>query len=260
MSLDFFSRMVAAGIAALLIAGISGCAGGTTHRPEPVHGDPLESLNRATHAFNEALDNRVAKPVARGYTRVVPTQVQRGVSNFFSNLGDITATANHLLQLRADDASNSFLRVSFNSTFGLGGLIDVATPLDIERVPTDFGTTLGRWGVPAGPYIVLPLLGSSTLGDATGRYVDWQHFAALTTVSPQRDRYAFTAADLVESRARLFETGDLLDEAAFDKYALMRDGYLQYRQARVMRARGADEGPDNDLFNLLLDEPLWDDG
>jgi phospholipid-binding lipoprotein MlaA len=132
--------------------------------------DPFESFNRGVYKFNDKLDQAVVKPVAQGYDKVVPSPVKIMVGNFFSNLDDVVVTANDLLQLKFKQAASDGARVVFNSTFGLFGLINITDRL--EKHNEDFGQTLGYWGVPSGPYLVLPILGPSSIRDGTGRYTD----------------------------------------------------------------------------------------
>ena len=152
----------------LLTALVSGCATGPHANPA----DPLEPMNRRIASFNDVLDDNVLKPVATGYRDYTPTLVQTGVTNFFRNLSDVLSTLNNGLQLKAHDTAESFMRLTVNTIFGIYGIFDVATEIGLERHPEDFGQTLGYWGVPSGPYVVLPLLGPSTVRDAASIPVD----------------------------------------------------------------------------------------
>lgn len=156
--------------AALLAAALmlSACATGPNANPR----DPLEPFNRGVYSFNDAVDRAVVKPVATAYRDVLPSPVRTGVRNFFSNLQDLWSFVNNSLQLKGEGAGNSIVRFGVNTVFGLGGLIDIATEMRIERFTEDFGQTLGHWGVGAGPYLVLPLLGSSTVRDTVALPVD----------------------------------------------------------------------------------------
>ena len=140
---------------------LAGCATGPNANPE----DPYESFNRGVYSFNDGLDKAVLKPVATAYHDVAPKPIRTGVSNFFGNLGDVWSFVNNLLQGRGSDALDSMVRVNVNTLFGLGGLLDIATEMGVQRHKQDFGLTLGHWGVQTGPYLVLPLLGPSTLRD-----------------------------------------------------------------------------------------------
>ena len=155
----------------LLVAGaLAGCATGPDRKP----GDPLEPMNRQIFKFNDALDRTIAQPVAKGYQKVTPQPIRQAISNFFSNLGDLGTAANNILQLKITDATEDVMRFVMNSTFGIGGLLDFATPAGLPKHHEDFGLTLGRWGVPAGPYLVLPLFGPSSVRDSTGYIVDFR--------------------------------------------------------------------------------------
>lgn len=194
--------------------------------------DPLEGWNRVVFGFNEGLDAAVLKPLATGYKTVVPELVRSGVSNVFGNFGDGWSAINQLLQGKPTAAAEMTMRVATNSVFGLGGLFDVASDLGIERRPEDFGQTLGRWGLPAGPYIVWPLLGPSSLRDTTAMPLDmaWRP-AVLTHDDPTR--IGLSALQLIDVRAGLLSAGRLIDEIALDKYVFIRDGYLARRRSLV---------------------------
>ena len=145
-----------------------GCATGPNANPK----DPLEPMNRSITKFNDALDDNVLKPVATGYRDYTPELVQTGVGNFFRNLSDVLSTVNNGLQLKGRDTAESLMRVVVNTIFGIYGIFDVATPIGLERHPEDFGQTLGYWGVPDGPYLVLPIFGPSTVRDAAALPAD----------------------------------------------------------------------------------------
>jgi phospholipid-binding lipoprotein MlaA len=194
--------------------------------------DPLEGWNRAIFGFNEGLDAAVLKPVATGYKAVVPELVRSGVSNVFANFGDGWSAINQLLQGKPVAAAQMTMRVATNTLFGIGGLFDVASDLGIERQQEDFGQTLGRWGLPAGPYIVWPLLGPSSLRDTAAMPLDlsWRP-AALTDDEPTR--WGLSTLQLIHVRASLLSAGRLIDDIALDKYVFIRDGYLSRRRSLV---------------------------
>jgi len=194
--------------------------------------DPLEGWNRAIFGFNEGLDAAVLKPVATGYKAVVPELVRSGVSNVFANFGDGWSAINQLLQGKPVAAAQMTMRVATNTLFGIGGLFDVASDLGIERQQEDFGQTLGRWGLPAGPYIVWPLLGPSSLRDTAAMPLDlsWRP-AALTDDEPTR--WGLSTLQLIDVRASLLSAGRLIDDIALDKYVFIRDGYLSRRRSLV---------------------------
>ncbi len=194
--------------------------------------DPYEKFNRSVFAFNDAVDTHALKPVATAYKTVMPTFVQTGVNNFFSNLSDVWSGANNLMQGKGERGLSDITRVVINSTFGLGGLIDVASDAGLAKHNEDFGQTLGYWGVPSGPYIMLPLLGPSTLRDTAGLPVDiaadpWGYYVSART------RNIGTVVRVVDQRAALLDATNLLEEAALDRYEFIRDGYLQQRKGRV---------------------------
>ena len=194
--------------------------------------DPIEGWNRAVFGFNEALDRAVLKPVAEGYKAVVPELVRNGISNVFANIGDGWSAINQLLQGKPVAAAEMTMRVATNTLFGLGGLFDVASDLGIERRSEDFGQTLGRWGLPAGPYLVLPVLGPSSLRDTAALPLDLQWSAAELTQDSATGA-GLTVLRIVDVRANLLSAGRLLDEIALDKYVFVRDGYLTRRLSQV---------------------------
>jgi phospholipid-binding lipoprotein MlaA len=219
-------------------AGLAGCATGPNRDPA----DPLEPLNRATYRFNDAIDRAVAKPVARGYNKVVPRPIRTAVENFFSNLGDVTVAINEFLQGRIGDGFQDMGRVAFNTVFGIAGLIDIATPAGMQKHDQDFGLTLGHYGMPSGPYLVLPLFGPSTFRDAAGFGVDQQFFAPANYTQPAV-RNSLWGANFVSTRAKYLNATNLLEEAALDKYLFVRDAYLGQRKARLS------EGKEEELPN-----------
>jgi phospholipid-binding lipoprotein MlaA len=206
---------------------ISGCATGPDRKP----GDPFEPVNRAVFSFNDGLDRYVAVPVAKGYQKVTPQPLRTAVSNFFSNLGDLTNAANALLQLKITDATEDIVRFAFNSTFGLGGLLDWATPAGLPKHHQDFGLTLGHWGIPSGPYLVLPLFGPSSVRDSMGLIVDVK-FNPLNYMEPAV-RNPLYLLQFVSVRSDLLGASDLLQQAALDKYSFVRDAYTQQRRSRL---------------------------
>jgi len=225
------------GAAVLMVAVLStGCATGPDANPK----DPLEPMNRSISRFNDSLDENVLKPVATSYQDVTPDLVQKGVHNVFNNLSDIWSTVNNGLQLKGRDTAESLMRSVVNTVFGIYGVFDVATPIGLQRHPEDFGQTLGAWGVPNGPYVVLPLFGPSTLRDTAGMPVD-------TSVDYVRNldhiptRNSAMALRVVDKRANLLGASNLLSEAAIDKYSFTRDAYLQYRRNQVFDGNPPDE-------------------
>ena len=238
-------------MASLLVGAalLTGCA--TVARPDP--NDPLESYNRSMTNFNDQVDAMVLKPVATAYREVTPAPVRTGVSNFFANIGDVWSFVNNVLQLRAEAAGSSFMRVNVNTIFGLGGLLDVASELGIERYKQDFGLTLGRWGVGTGPYLVLPILGPSTLRDTVALPVDMKGNVVryVDPVSARNSLYALRAVDV---RANLLRAGSVLDSAALDKYSFTRDVFLQVRGSQVDAAQRGNGQVDVDSNDGVLPE------
>lgn len=214
--------------AAALFALISGCATGQANN----RADPLESMNRSVFRFNDAIDTAVLRPVATGYRDVVPSMVRTGVANFFGNIGDVWSLANNVMQLKVQNSAETFMRLNVNTFFGLGGLLDIASDLGIDRHREDFGQTLGRYGVPAGPYLVLPLLGPSTVRDTAALPVD-RYGDGVGAIQDIAWRNSFYALRLVDQRANLLRVSQMLDDAALDKYSFTRDAFLQRRLSEV---------------------------
>jgi phospholipid-binding lipoprotein MlaA len=232
-------RLVPAVLALASVLALAGCATGPNANPR----DPLEPLNREVSNFNEGLDAVLLKPTATFYRETVPPLMRTGVSNFFGNIGDAWSTVNNLLQFKVQFAAESLMRFSVNSTIGMLGLLDVASDMNLERRREDFGQTLGRWGVPAGPYVVLPLLGPSTLRDTAALPVDWR--GDLTThVSPDAARNSLIVLRVIDVRTNLLRASDVLEGAALDKYSFTRDAYLQRRRAEIFDS-GKDENSDD---------------
>lgn len=207
---------------------ITGCA--TTQHSEV--NDPFESYNRVMHSFNDTVDSAVLKPVSEGYDTVMPDPVRKGVSNFFSNLDDITVIINDILQFKFMQAFEDTSRFGINCTVGVLGLMDVASDFGFKKNNEDFGQTLGAWGVGPGPYIVLPFFGPSDARDTVGLIGD--HFTdPVTYVTGPDARNPIIGTRVVDDRANLLSAEKVLEEAALDEYALIRDAYLQRRQNLV---------------------------
>ena len=192
--------------------------------------DPFESFNRGVYKFNDTLDRAVVKPVAQGYDKVMPGPVKTMVSNFFSNLDDVVVTANDILQLKFRQAASDAARVAFNTTFGVFGLFNITDRL--EKHNEDFGQTLGYWGVPSGPYLMLPILGPSTIRDGTGLYTD-SYFSVISNTKDVPVRNSAWALEGLDERVGLLEQEKVLDDAIIDRYSFIRDAYLQRRQSLV---------------------------
>jgi len=229
---------------------IQGCA--TVQGPGDPQ-DPFESYNRAMFNFNDKVDKYVLKPVAKGYVYVTPSPVQKGISNFFSNLNDVTIMFNDLLQLKVKQFFSDTGRFVVNSTVGLLGFIDVATEIGLEKHNEDFGQTLGYWGVPEGPYFVLPFLGSSTIRDTGGLSVDTTYFDPINKEVeqsfPPNSREPGTAwtlrgLEVIDTRASLLKAEKIVDEAALDRYIFIREAYLQRRKNLVYDGKPPQEKPE----------------
>jgi phospholipid-binding lipoprotein MlaA len=192
--------------------------------------DPFESFNRGMYTFNDTVDRAVVKPVAQGYEKIMPSPARTMIDNFFSNLDDVVVTVNDLLQLKFKQAAQDGSRVIFNSTFGVFGLFNVA-----HRIPKhneDFGQTLGYWGVPSGPYLVLPVLGPSSIRDGVGLYGD-SFSSVISNTDHVPSRNSAWAVKGLNTRTNLLEAERVMDEATIDRYTFIRDAYLMRRQNLV---------------------------
>ena len=210
-------------IAAVLVFA-SGCA--TTNGDSR---DPFEGFNRSIYGFNQAVDEAVLKPVASAYKDTLPSIVQSGVRNFFSNLADISISVNNLLQGKVIDAANDGMRFAVNTTIGGFGVLDWASEMGLEKHNEDFGQTFGRWGVGDGPYIVWPILGSSTVRDSIGNVIEIR-VDPVRNHRPATPRNAIYVTRVIGKRADLLDASRILEEAALDKYVFERDAYLQRRR------------------------------
>ncbi|MCE9551116.1 MAG: VacJ family lipoprotein [Betaproteobacteria bacterium] len=226
---------------------LGGCA--STQREKNPQ-DPLEPFNRGVYKFNDAVDKAILKPVAKGYNTVIPEPGKIMVRNFFSNLDDIIVTINDLLQLKFAQAASDGTRVLFNSTFGVLGLINITDRL--EKHNEDFGQTLGYWGVSSGPYVVLPFFGPRTVRDSVGLYVD-SYASPIRLIPNIPTRNEMYVTRTISLRAGLLDQENILDEAAIDRYAFIRDAYLQQRQSLVYDGNPPrekfDDEENNDLPN-----------
>ena len=215
---------------AVALALLPGCATGPNANPS----DPLEPFNRTVFKFNEGLDRALVKPAATLYTQVTPTLVRRGVSNFFGNISDVRSFFNNVLQLKPQEAAETFFRVTTNTFWGIGGIFDVASDLEIPRHSQDFGRTLGYWGIAPGPFLVLPALGPSTLRDSAGLLVD-SKVDVVGRIENIPARNVVISGRAVNLRASLLGVDDVLEQAALDKYSFAREIYLR----RHLRRNGS---------------------
>jgi phospholipid-binding lipoprotein MlaA len=213
---------------------LSGCA--TTANPK----DPFEKFNRAMFSFNDTVDRVALKPAATAYKNVTPSFVQTGVNNFFGNLTDLWSSLNNFAQLKGQDGLNDFMRFAVNSTLGLAGVLDIATPAGMRKHNEDLGQTLGYWGVPSGPYLMLPLLGPSTVRDTAALPGDWWG-DPWTHVNDVPWRTGGIVLRAVDQRASVLDASNLLEDAALDRYEFIRDGYMQRRNSKVLDTDKAQE-------------------
>lgn len=209
----------------LVVLALQGCAS----VPNADARDPWEPMNRSIYNFNDAVDTMAIKPAAQVYEKAVPSFVRTGIRNFTGNLGDVWSMANSGLQLKGQVAAETFMRVGVNTLFGLGGLLDVATEMRLEKHKEDFGQTLGFWGVKPGPYVVLPLLGPSTLRDTVALPLDFKG-DVVQHISDSGTRTGLSVLRVTDLRASLLQTVDTVKAASLDPYTFVRDAYLQKRE------------------------------
>lgn len=228
-------RWLLVACAALLV---SACATTPGAGQNPL--DPFEKYNRAMFEFNNSLDRNIIKPAAEGYLEYVPEFMRTAISNFFGNIGDVWTAVNNYLQFKPREGTQDVARVVLNSTFGLVGLIDVATPVGLPKHEEDFGQTLGKWGVKSGPYLVLPVFGASTVRDGFAKPLDL-YGDALNMIPGPANRNVGRVVRAVDDRADLLGAWSLLEDAALDPYQFLRDAYLQRRASRVRDGADADD-------------------
>ena len=241
----------------LLVCSLSLAGGCATLDGPPNPDDPLERYNRAMFAFNETMDRAIVKPVAKGYNWLLPGTLNSGVTNFFNNIDDIVVFFNSLLQLKFDVAVSTSARIVWNTTLGLLGLIDVATRMDLPKYNEDFGQTLAFWGVDSGPYFVLPFLGPSTVRDGLSVPIDWFLFDPVFQDKELKVTLSLLALRFTDRRADLLSATNIIDETAPDKYAYIRDAYLQRRLYLIHDGNPPDTGLSDD--ELFKDEDLFKD-
>jgi phospholipid-binding lipoprotein MlaA len=228
------ARGMRSGIGVLLAFALAGCATMNAASPD----DPFEPWNRAMLQVHDVVDGRIIKPAVQVYVDVTPRPIQQGISNFFGNLDDAVSAINDWLQWKRDKAGNDMGRVMINSFFGLGGIIDVASDLGIDKGNEDFGQTLGYWGLPQGPYLFIPVFGPTTVRDGTGTviraYVHPIHF-----VDDVATRNLLLALLFVDTRAQALNAENLVGQAALDRYTFIRGAYLQRREYLVRDGKPA---------------------
>jgi phospholipid-binding lipoprotein MlaA len=242
----------------LLLTGLilTGCATVPSGKPDPR--DPWERMNRSTHAFNYALDRSIARPVAKAYVKVLPRFVRTGISNVFDNLDTLNTVVNDLLQGKMKQAGNDSARFLLNTTFGVGGVYDAASAAGLDQNDEDFGQTFGKWGMKPGPYLVLPILGPSTTRDTFSRLVD-QFTYPVTYLEDDSTRYMIRAVDLVDGRASLLDLDEQIDRA-YDRYAFIRNAWLQRREFQVKDGEVEDQSLEleQDMEQDIEQEPAPD--
>ena len=214
--------------------------------------DPFEDINRKVWAFNEFLDDNLAKPTAEIYTSIAPNFVEVGMSNFFRNLNESDNTANQLLQGHPMLALNDFTRFLVNTTIGFGGFIDVGSRLGLERHDEDFGQTLGAWGVSSGPFLMIPIYGPSTPRRLAGRSVS-SVLGGTFAIEETDVRLGITALDALETRARYLEVETLI---IGDRYSFIRDSYMQYQEFESSNGINQVDDFVDDMDDFLLEEDL----
>jgi phospholipid-binding lipoprotein MlaA len=241
--------MIRAGAGALLGCLLAGCA--TTNMGTP--GDPLERMNRATHKFNDAVDRGVLKPVAKAYLKYLPEPVRNGIDNVLENLAFPTTIVNDLLQLKLKDSLVDLGRFAVNTTLGIGGIFDPASSIGMPRNDEDFGQTLGRWGVPSGPYLVLPLLGPSTMRDAPSIVADGYTDIRTQASLNDTEQWSLGVLSIVHRRSELLPFDPSFD-SAYDRYAFIRNAWLQRREFQVKDGKVSGEISPEELE--ALDEEM----
>ena len=212
--------------------------------------DPFEDINRKVWAFNEFLDNNLAKPTAEIYTTLAPNFVEVGMSNFFRNINELDNTANQLLQGHPVLALNDFTRFLINSTIGIGGFIDVGSRIGLQRHDEDFGQTLGAWGVSTGPFLMLPLYGPTTPRGLAGKSVS-SVLGGTFAIEEDDVKLGITALDALETRARYLEVEPLI---IGDRYSFIRDSYLQYQEFEASNGLNQEDDFVDDMDDFLLEE------
>lgn len=221
----------------VLLTGCSSAPSSSALEPNPDPRDPFQNFNRKVHSFNSVVDKNILLPVANAYGSVTPDLVEKAVSNFFSNLSDLGNFVNHTLQLKPKQAGKDLGRLLINTTLGLGGLVDVAANVGIYQESEDFGQTLGYWGVNSGPYIVLPLLGPSTLRDTSALFINPVP-NPINSYNPTAHRFYLSALQLVDIR---YQLGDLESLISGDPYIFIREAYLQRREYMINDGVPSDE-------------------
>ncbi|HEV7633415.1 MAG TPA: VacJ family lipoprotein [Steroidobacteraceae bacterium] len=232
-----------------LAAGCASLPPGSQRDPR----DRFERYNRAMFSFNQAVDRTVVRPVAVGYTKITPRPVRQGISNFLANLSYPVVIVNDVLQAKPELFARDAARLVVNTTIGIGGLFDPASKFGLSANDEDLGQTFGRWGLPQGPYVMLPLLGPTTVRDGVGRVGD-QFAEPRTYINDSTVRYGLTGLDLLDTRARLLDADEVMNRA-FDPYAFVRNAYLQRRLYQVTDGNAPEEEfPEDDVSEEAVPE------
>jgi phospholipid-binding lipoprotein MlaA len=224
----------------LLVTILAGCA--TTSSRDPR--DPFEDINRSAFNFNQAMDRNFFNPIGEIYDAILPEFIDRGISNFFSNLREISVIVNDILQLKIGQAVSDFARMVFNSTIGLLGFFDVSTHMGLPKHNEDFGQTLAKWGFGSGPYFVIPFFGPTTLRAATSLGVDGVLLSPTSYINDTAYRSGLMSLNYIDFKADLLSTGELLGVAAVDEYEFVKSVYLQYRDKLIHDREGDEEMED----------------
>lgn len=224
---------------------LNGCAS-VPHEPEEPN-DPFGAYNRSIHQFNSKFDKAIFQPIARGYRIITPDPIDRGITNFFGNLRDVTSAANNLLQFKVSRSVNDVGRVVVNSTIGIAGLIDVASKLDLPSYKEDFGQTLGYWGVGPGPYVVMPIWGPSSLRDSISMIPD-SYTQPIAYLEDTKTRIGLVTLYSIDARADLLEASKTFEEAALDSYIFIRDAFLQKRRNDIYDGEPPPLESDNEII------------
>ncbi|MGH8232478.1 MAG: MlaA family lipoprotein, partial [Steroidobacteraceae bacterium] len=263
-----FRLLCAALASAALLIALGGCATLPSGKPDPR--DPYERMNRSIYKFNTTVDHAVLRPVARGYVKVIPRPIRTSVNNFVTNLAYPTTVVNSFLEGKVGDGVSDTARLVVNTTIGIGGLFDPASNMGLDRHDADFGLTLAKWGIRKSPYLMLPLLGPSTVRDGFGKLPDWLLLHEIETIklfqNNQYVEWSLFVVSVVNLRAQLLDEDKLLDNA-YDPYALLRSAYLQRREYLINNGQenpeeefpdadtGADAGPDSATAPAAPGEP-----
>lgn len=236
----------------ILIISLSGCAGMGANYDQPR--DPYEKFNRSMYSFNQKLDSTIFNPISNFYKAITPEFVDRGLSNFFSNLNEIVVIVNDLLQFKITQAFSDIARFVVNSTVGLFGFMDVSTSLGLKKHREDFGQTLAKWGFGSGPYLVLPIFGPSTVRDAAGLGIDTLAVTPVTYIDTTAYRASVLALNFVDFKADLLSAERLLSEAALDEYEFTKSAYFNLRNNLINDRDMSSDGLDEELETIIVPE------